>query len=119
MELGIRGTDQKIPRADRMIRTIRDIFRAIKTSLWYKLPQFLYPHFIEDAADVWNIRPNSRTVDRSPREIVQGKKLEYDQHIKTAVGTVGEFFVLPTARQGTSKEDHEVKRTKKVLLLVL
>lgn len=110
VELDIRGTDQKIPRADRMIRTIRDIFRTIKASLWYRLPQFLYPHFIEDTADVWNIRPNSRTIDRSPREIVQGKKLEYDQHIKTAVGTVGEFFVPPTKQQGTSKEDREVKK---------
>jgi hypothetical protein len=110
VQLDVRATDQKIPRADRMIRTIRDIFRTIKASLWYKLPQFLYPHFIEDAAHVWNVRPNARTVDRSPREIVEGKKLEFDQHIKTAVGTVAEFYVPATKRQLTSKEDREVKK---------
>jgi hypothetical protein len=110
VELDIRGTDQKIPRADRMIRTLRDIFRTIKASLWYRLPQFLYPNFIEDAAGVWNVRPNARTIDRSPREIVEGKKLEFDQHIKTSVGTVGEFFIPPGKRQATSKDDREVKK---------
>ena len=64
--LDIRGTDQKIPRAYRMIRTLRDIFRTVKAALWYRLPQFLYPNFIDDAACVWNIRPNSRTVDGAP-----------------------------------------------------
>ena len=110
VELDIRATDQKIPRADRMIRTLRDIFRTIKAALWYKPPQFLYPNFMDDTAGVWNIRPNSRTIDRSPREIVEGKKLEFDQHIKTSLGSVGEFFVPPGKRQLTSKEDREVKK---------
>jgi hypothetical protein len=109
VELDIRATDQKVPRADRMIRTIRDIFRTIKAALWYKPPQFLYPHFMDDAARVWNIRPNSRTVDRSPREIVEGKKLEYDQHIKTPLGTVGEFYI-PAGKRQLSKDDREVKK---------
>jgi hypothetical protein len=110
IELDIRATDQKVPRADRMIRTLRDIFRTIKAALWYRLPQFLYIHFIDDAARVWNIRPNARTVDRSPREIVEGKKLEFDQHIKTSLGTVGEFYIPAGKRQHTSKEDREVKK---------
>ena len=38
MELDIRGTGRKIPRAERMIRTLRDIFRTFKAALWYKLP---------------------------------------------------------------------------------
>jgi hypothetical protein len=67
VELDIRGTGRKIPRAERMTRTLRDIFRTFKAALWYKLPQFLYPNFIDDAACVWNIRPNSRTVERSSR----------------------------------------------------
>jgi hypothetical protein len=46
MVLDIRGTDQKIPRADRMIRTLRDIFRTVKAALWYRLPQFLYPNLL-------------------------------------------------------------------------
>jgi hypothetical protein len=41
-DLDIRGTDQKVPRADRMIRTLRDVFRTIKASLRYRLPQFLH-----------------------------------------------------------------------------
>jgi hypothetical protein len=63
IELDIRATDQKIPRADRMIRTIRDIFRTVKAGIWYRVPQFLYPHFFDDFSRVWNIRPNARTVD--------------------------------------------------------
>jgi len=110
IELDIRATDQKIPRADRMIRTIRDIFRTVKASLWYKIPQFLYPHFVEDSARMWNARPNSRTVDRSPREIVEGKKLEFDQHIKTPLGTIGEFYIPQGQRQHSSKEDRDVKK---------
>ena len=110
IELDIRATDQKIPRADRMIRTIRDIFRTVKASLWYKIPQFLYPHFVEDTARIWNARPNSRTVDRSPREIVEGKKLEFDQHIKTPLGTIGEFYIPQGQRQHSSKEDRDVKK---------
>jgi hypothetical protein len=110
IELDIRGTDQKIPRADRMIRTIRDIFRTVKASLWYKLPQFLYPNFMEDTARIWNIRPNARTVDRSPREIVEGKKLEFDQHIKTQLGTVGEFYLPSGQRQHTSKDERDAKK---------
>jgi hypothetical protein len=110
VELDIRGTDQKIPRADRMIRTLRDIFRTVKAALWYRLPQFLYPNFIDDAACVWNIRPNSRTVDRSPREIVEGKKLTFDQHIKTSLGTIGEFFIPPGQRQPSTKEERDVKK---------
>ena len=110
IELDIRATDQKIPRADRMIRTLRDIFRTVKATLWYKLPQFLYPHFFDDFSRVWNIRPNSRTIDRSPREIVEGKKLEFDQHVKVPVGTVGEFYIPQSKRDSTSKEDREVKK---------
>ena len=110
VELDIRATDQKIPRADRMIRTLRDIFRTVKSAMWYKTPQFLYPHYFDDLARVWNIRPNARTVDRSPREIVEGKKLEFDQHIKVPVGTIGEFYIPPSKRQQTSKEDRDVKK---------
>jgi hypothetical protein len=110
IELDIRATDQKIPRADRMIRTIRDIFRTVKAGIWYRVPQFLYPHFFDDFSRVWNIRPNARTVDRSPREIVEGKKLEFDQHIKVPVGTVGEFYIPASKRDSSNKEDREVKK---------
>lgn len=110
IELDIRGADQKIPRADRMIRTLRDIFRTIKSTMWYKMPQFLFPHLLEDCARTWNIRPNSRTVDRAPREIVEGKKLTFEQHIKTSLGTVGEFYVPPGKHQSSSKEDRDAKK---------
>jgi hypothetical protein len=35
-----RGTDQKQCEAERVIRSARDIFRTIKSSLWYKLTVF-------------------------------------------------------------------------------
>ena len=110
VELDIRATDQKIPRADRMIRTLRDILRTIKASLFYKPPQFLYPDFLDDVAKMWNTRPNSRTVDRSPREIVEGKKLHFSQHLKVPVGTIGEFFIPPSQRQSNSTEEREQKK---------
>ena len=93
-----------------MIRTLRDILRTIKASLFYKPPQFLYPDFLDDVAKMWNTRPNSRTVDRSPREIVEGKKLHFSQHLKVPVGTIGEFFIPPSQRQSNSTEEREQKK---------
>lgn len=78
--------------------------------MWYRPPQFLYTHLFDDFSRVWDARPNSRTVDRSPREIVEGKKLEFDQHIKIPLGTVGDFFIPPTKRASSSHEDREVKK---------
>ena len=44
------------------------------------------------------------------REIVEGKKLTFDQHIKTSLGTIGEFYIPPGQRQPSTKEERDVKK---------
>lgn len=46
----------------------------------------------------------------SPDPIGSSRELESGQHMKTAVGSVGEFYVPAGKRQHTSKEDREVKK---------
>ena len=64
------GTDQHEKKAERAVRTLRDALRTVKAALWYKPPQFLYPHFCEDLAEFKNCLPNRQTVNRTPRDIV-------------------------------------------------
>ena len=75
------------------MRTLRDALRTVKAATWYKPPQFLYPYFCEDLASFKNCLPNRQTINRTPREIVEGKKLAHDQHLNVPLGLVGEFRV--------------------------
>jgi hypothetical protein len=92
IEFDRRGTDQKQETAERSIRTVRDTFRAWKASLWYRPPQYLYPYFLEDLADTCAHRPNSKTVNRTPEQIITGRKLYFTEHLRVSLGAVGEFY---------------------------
>ncbi len=79
---------------ERYVRVLRERFRCVKSSLWYKLPQCLYPHLMEDIAMFLNTVPNARLNNQhSPREIVEGLKVEYKPHLRVPFGAFGEFRV--------------------------
>ena len=101
------GTDQHEKKAERAVRTLRDALRTMKAALWYKPPQFLYPHFCEDLASFKNCLPNRQTLHRTPRDIVEGRKLTQDQHLSVPLGLVGEFRVPTGTHVHTDPEKKE------------
>ena len=88
------GTDTHEKLVERYARVCRDKFRTVKASVWYPMPQYFLPHLLEDCARMNNILPNARlNHSKSPREIVEGLKLEFKAHIKAPFGTYAEFRV--------------------------
>ena len=107
IELDAMGTDAHEKKAERAIRTLREGFRTVKASCWYRIPQFLYPYFVSDLASLKNCIPNRKTVNRTPRDIVEGKKIAQDQHLRVPLGLVGEFRVPTGTHVNDASEEKE------------
>jgi hypothetical protein len=101
------GTDQHEKKAERAIRTLRDALRTVKAGSWYKMPQFLYPYLTADLAAFKNCIPNRKTVNRTPRDIVEGRKITQDQHLRVPLGLVGEFRVPHGTHANTTQGEQE------------
>ena len=67
------GTHAKI--AERAIRKIKDTARSMLASLEYQLPGFLYGELVMEASKNCNYVPNSKTITRSPFEIIDWKEV--------------------------------------------
>lgn len=107
IELDAIGTDQHEKKAERAARTLREGLITVKQSLWYRAPQFLLPYFCQDIASIKNCLPNRNTLSRSPREIVEGTKISFDQHLKVPLGLVGEFRVPEGTHTAHGEEERE------------
>jgi hypothetical protein len=101
------GTDQHEKKAERAVRTLRDTLRTVKAGSWYKIPQFLYPYFAEDLAAFKNCIPNRKTINRTPRDLVEGRKITHDQHLRVPLGLVGEFRVPQGTHANTTPGEQE------------
>ena len=91
--LEISATGRHVVRAERYICVIKERFRAIVYSLPYKLPQFLFPPLVRECIADINICPNARTQNKSPREIVTGKKVKFHPNLLIPFGAICEFKV--------------------------
>lgn len=90
-------------RVERYIRTLRDGMRATKAQLKFKLPRQLYYYLLLDVVSNRNMIPNRQSGNRSPREIVTGKKVDASKVFR---GAFGEFIIAKIPNQSTSDSDN-------------
>ena len=86
--------------AERAIRTIKSLARAIYISLPYTLPTALYPYLLQYAAERYNIMPQRDNDLLSPRERITGRTLDFRFDLRAGFGAVG-LFPVPLASQIT------------------
>jgi hypothetical protein len=86
--------------AERAIRTIKLLARAIYVSLPYTLPTSLYPYLLQYAAERYNIMPQKDNDLLSPRERITGRTVDFKYDLRAGFGTVG-LFPVPLAYQTT------------------
>ena len=74
--------------AERQIRHVKQMLRAVIHSLDYKLPNSLYVHALYYCATMTNltVRSGHFTEPTTPAEVVVGKKLDYERVMKYPFG---------------------------------
>ena len=85
MSLRIPHEHEKI--AERTMRTIRDKMRAGLRSLDFKLPPMYYAYLAMSCVRAMNLTPNSKSLPRTPYEMVRGEKANYLTDFHPAFGT--------------------------------
>ena len=88
------GAGQHAARAERNIRSVKDIARSILAQIKYKVPRNLLTFLIDQAVRLKNLHWNSHSIDQSPNIVVTGKKITMNQLLKSQFGKVGVFKVI-------------------------
>ena len=93
VHVDIAGAGQHVPVAEARIKLIKNVCRAVKSGIPWRIPPSLMKHLVFYANGRINSVPSLSSTDVStPREIFWGTKLDFHKHLVLGFGDYAEVF---------------------------
>ena len=91
------ATNRHSRRAERFIRTMKNLFRSVLASLPFRLPLAFYGHLLADIVSYLNLTPNKLTMPRTPHERITGVRRKLTPTMLIPFGAIA-VCKVPTDR---------------------
>ena len=91
------ATNRHSRRAERFIRTMKNLFRSVLASLPFRLPLAFYGHLLADIVSYLNLTPNKLTMPRTPHERITGVRRKLTATMLIPFGSLS-VCKIPTDR---------------------